>query len=524
MKAPEDAEVCCPLAERWNEHLSDEELIGYLMLQEHAYGCAECSRKVARLSRADKIWQSPKAERRRLELMERVKEAVSRYEPGQTSPPRLRVVEEPAVGPGPVDSTGDPGSVEVAGLPVPLLRGEHLIAIDFGSSTVRVLIGRRDESGVEIVGKGSAPHRGHRCGAIGDRAAALKALELARKEAEVMSGVDAYRVSVGVGGVGLWSAGVHGKITLAHTAREITAEDIQNVLDRATSAAPTAERQIIGRLVQEFIVDEQPGIDDPLGMLGTRLEVLVHLVTADADQYRELLTCVLQSGFSEAEVIFEPLAAAEAVLEPDERELGVLLVDIGEATTEYALFAEGRVQHSGVLPVAARHFTQDLSVVLRIPLAEAEQIKVRYGTCLPSMNPDEAGIEAPMTGGGLRKVFPSEICEILRPRAEELLRMLRKDLLRHAPDSTLRGGVVLTGAGALLGGLRELTAQVFDAEARHGRPQGLGGLADELNHPAWSTAAGLLLSAAAGEGERVQRRPGRGMRALMGGLRDVLFH
>ncbi len=277
----------------------------------------------------------------------------------------------------------------------------YFVGIDIGSSKVGVLIGQRDDKGgIEVVGKGLAPNRGTRKGNIVNVEATVEALKQASEEAEVMAGVEISRAYVGVSGPDIRSVNSRGMVSVARKDREITRQDIQRVLEAAQSAALPSDREILHAVPQEFIVDEQGGIDDPLGMLGTRMEVMVHLVTGNITRSRTLLTCVNRAGIEVVEMVFEPLATAEAVLSPDERELGVLLVDIGAGTTEYALFAEGEIQYSAVAPIGAGHFTNDLAMVLRTPFAEAERIKIKQGCCLPSMVTEEEGIAVPTVAGG----------------------------------------------------------------------------------------------------------------------------
>ena len=401
----------------------------------------------------------------------------------------------------------------------------YFVGIDIGSSKVGVLIGQRDDKGnIEVVGKGLAPNRGTRKGNIVNVEATVEALKQASEEAEVMAGVEISRAYVGVAGADIRSVNSRGMVSVARKDREITRQDIQRVLDAAKSAALPNDREILHAVPQEFIVDEQGGIADPLGMLGTRLEVMVHLVTGNITRSRTLLTCVNRAGIEVVEMVFEPLATAEAVLSNDERELGALLVDIGAGTTEYALFSEGEIQYSGVAPIGAGHFTNDLAMVLRTPFAEAERIKTKQGCCLPSMVTDDEGIAVPTVAGGTSRIVPKrELCEILQPRAEELFNLLRDDLLKHAPEEGLRGGVVLTGGGAQLDGLLELAEQIFDAGVRYGLPRGLGGLVDVISSPTWSTASGLLLYAQGAEESqaKVQKKSGFSMRGVMGSLRGM---
>jgi len=402
---------------------------------------------------------------------------------------------------------------------------DYVVGIDVGSSKVVVLIGKRDEKGgVEVAGRGHAPNRGTRRGNIVNIEATVEALKVASEEAEVMAGVEISRAYVGVAGADLRNVNSRGMVSVARRDREITRADIQRALDAAQNAALPSDREILHAIPQEFVVDEQGGIADPLGMLGSRIEVMVHLVTGQVARSKTLLTCVNRAGIEVAEMVFEPLATADAVLTPDERDLGVLLVDVGAGTTGYALFSDGEVQHSGVLPVGAGHFTNDLAMVLRTPYAEAERIKSKEGCCLLSMVQDEEGISVPAVAGGAPRVVPRrEICEILQPRAEEILSLLREELGRAGWEGPLRGGVVLTGGGAQLDGLLELTGQIFNSSVRYGLPHGLGGLVDVLGSPGWATAAGLLRYAMAAETnpQRVRRRAGFSMRGMVGSLRSV---
>ncbi|QQR75091.1 MAG: cell division protein FtsA [Holophagales bacterium] len=402
---------------------------------------------------------------------------------------------------------------------------QYLVGIDIGSSKVAVLIGQRDAKGaLEVAGKGTAPNRGTRRGNIVNVEATVEALKAASEEAEVMAGVEISRAYVGVAGADIRSVNSRGMVSVSRKDREIASQDIKRALEAAQSAALPSDREILHALPQEFIVDEQGGISDPLGMLGSRLEVTVHLITGQVARSKTLLTCVNRAGIEVAEMIFEPLAAAEAVLSPDERDLGVLLLDIGAGTTGYALFADGEMEHSAVLPIGAGHFTNDLAMVLRTPYAEAERIKIKEGCCLAAMVQDEEGISVPAVAGGAARVVPRrEICEILQPRAEELLSLLREDLVKNGWDGTLRGGVVLTGGGAQLDGLLEMAGQVFGSSVRFGLPQGLGGLHDVINSPSWSTAAGLLHYGLVAEQNAVrkERRSGFSVRSMMGSLRSV---
>ncbi len=402
----------------------------------------------------------------------------------------------------------------------------YLVAIDIGSSKIGVLIAQRDERGqLEVVGKGAAAHRGTRKGNIANVEATVEALKRAAEEAEVMAGAEIARAFVGVAGSDVRSVNSRGMVSVARKDREITRQDIERVLEAAQAAALPNDREILHAIVREFMVDDQPGIAEPLGMQGSRLEASVHLVTGNRTRSRTLLSCVNRAGIEVIEMVFEPLATAEAVLTHDEKELGALLLDIGSGSTEYALYQDGEVLLSAVLPIGSAHFTNDLAMVLRTPFAEAERLKTNHGCCVEALVGDEEGISVPAVAGGPARVVPRrELCEILQARGEELIKLVHDDLERNGSEGELRGGVVLTGGGAQLDGLLELAEQMFNCSVRYGLPQGLGGLVDVIGSPAWTTASGLLLYGRTALDEQRKKAKGTGfsVRSMMGSLRNML--
>ena len=402
---------------------------------------------------------------------------------------------------------------------------DYCVGIDIGSSKVGVLIGHGDEQGgLEVVGRGMAPNRGTRKGNIVNVEATVEALKAASEEAEVMAGVEISRAYVGVAGADVHSVNSRGMVTVSRKDREITPADVRRVLEAAKSAALPSDREILHAVPQEFLVDEQGGIADPVGMLGSRLEVTVHLVTGNLTRSKTLLTCVNRAGIEVIKMIFEPLATAETVLSPDERELGVVMIDVGAGSSDYSFFVDGEVYHSAVLPIGAGHFTNDLAMVLRTPFAEAERIKTRDGCCLAGLVTSEEGISVPSVAGGGDRVVPKrELCNILQPRAEELFVLIRDDLAANGFEEAPRGGVVLTGGGAQLDGLLEMAEQIFDSGVRYGVPQGLGGLVDVISSPAWSCCSGLLLYGRAADRQegKNRRRSGFSVRNVMGSLRGM---
>jgi cell division protein FtsA len=374
----------------------------------------------------------------------------------------------------------------------------YFVGIDIGSSKVGVLIGQRDDKGgIEVVGKGLAPNRGTRRGNIVNVEATVEALKAASEEAEVMAGVEISRAYVGIAGADIRSVNSRGMVSVSRKDREVTRQDIQRVLEAAQSAALPSDREILHAIPQEFIVDEQGGIDDPLGMLGTRLEVMVHLVTGNITRSRTLLTCVNRAGIEVGDLVLEQLAASEAVLSADERELGVALIDVGGGTTDLAIFERGSIWHTAVLPVGGDHFTNDLAVGLRTPIPDAERIKKKYGCALGSLVDDDEAIEVPTVGGRKPRLLSRQVmAEILQPRAEELFTLVHEEVVRAGFEKLLNAGVVLTGGGSLLNGTVEICEQVFGLPVRRGQAQSVGGLMEPGSGPGNATAVGLALYAA----------------------------
>ncbi len=401
----------------------------------------------------------------------------------------------------------------------------YIVGIDVGSAKVGVLIGQRnDAGGVEVVGKGLAPNRGTRKGNIVNVEQTVAALKQAIEEAEVMAGIEVSRAYVGIAGSDIRSVNARSIVSVSRKDREITRHDVRRVLEAAQSASLPPDREILHAIPQEFVVDEQSGIHDPVGMLGSRLEVTIHLVTGNASRTRTLQTCINRAGIEILEMVFEPLATAEAVLSHDERELGALLIDVGGGTTEYSYFVDGEVRQSAVLPIGASHFTNDLAMVLRTPFAEAERIKNRHGCCLEHLIGNDDGVTVPAVAGGAKRIVPKrQLCEILHPRAEELLFLVREDLVKSGWDENLRGGVVITGGGAKLEGMLELSEQIFGATIRYGLPRGFGGLIDVINSPTWCSASGLLLYGVNAETHRDQwrRRRSFSMRNVLDTVRGM---
>ncbi len=372
----------------------------------------------------------------------------------------------------------------------------YLVSLDIGSTKVCTLIAETKEDGrVEIVGKGTASHKGARKGAIIDVPATVEAIKHATEEAELMAGVQVERAVVGVAGPSVRSFNSRQVVAVSAKNREISREDIARALDAARSVPIPSEFEILHVLPREFVVDGQDGVADPLGMVGSRLEADVHVITLPVATTQNLLNCINRAGIEVIEMVLEPLAAGAAVLTPDEKELGVVLADIGGGTTEIAVWRQGALVHTSVLGIGGDHFTNDLAVVLKTPVPDAERIKKKYGAALVALVGEDETVDVPLTGGrGVQPVPRRRIAEILQPRAEELLTMLWEEATRDNPAQELRAGLVLTGGGAGLDGILEVAEHVLGASGvRLGIPREFGGLTDIVAGPEWACAAGLLV-------------------------------
>jgi cell division protein FtsA len=404
---------------------------------------------------------------------------------------------------------------------MPKTEDKYIVALDIGTSKVCVLVGEVTDRGqLEIIGKGTSPMKGTRRGNIINLDQAIDAVKKAVDEAEVMAGLQIESVFVGVAGDHIRSVNSRGVVSIAGRQREIAREDIDRVIEASKSINVPGELEILHVIPREFVVDGQDGIHDPLGMTAARLEANVHIVTGARTHNQNVLTAVNKAGIAVDELVLEQLAAAEAVLTQDEREMGVLLMDIGAGTTDYAVFLEGNVVHTNVLPVGAGHFTSDISVVLRTPMEDAERIKKRYGCALGSLVTEDDPIEVPTVGGRAPKILSKhELTGILEPRAAEIAKLVHRDLEKVGLEKEIRSGVVLVGGGAEMDGMVEIVEQIFDQQARKGVPRGLGGLADTVAGPEWAAPAGLLLWGFR-ERARVRRRPRKGLAKVAESVRS----
>jgi cell division protein FtsA len=375
-------------------------------------------------------------------------------------------------------------------------KDRYLVALDIGSTKTCALIAGLEDGRPRFLGLGASESRGSRKGLIVNLDGAVGSIRRALEEAEGAAGVPVESAVVGVAGSHIRGVNSRGGIVLAARPRDIEREDVRRAVDAARAITLPEDREVLHVLPQEFRVDQQDGIRDPIGMVGLKLEVNVHIVTASAAATQNIVTAVNRAGVIVTDTALEPLAAAEAILTPDERELGCCVLDIGGGTTEAAVFAGGVIRHSAAVPVGGDHFTNDLAVGLRTPIPEAERIKRSFGCVWRALLGEERGIEIASVGDRPpRTVCPRMLHEILEPRAQELLMLVRDELQHAGLDALIPAGLVLAGGGARLSGLVELAESIFGLPARVAAPQGLEGMPEGLSQPEYATVAGLLLYA-----------------------------
>jgi cell division protein FtsA len=372
---------------------------------------------------------------------------------------------------------------------------EHVAGIDIGTSTVRVVIGSpREEGGLDIVGIGKSVSKGLRKGVVVNLDATVETIRAAVEEAELMAGLPIQEAYIGVAGVHVKGLNSRGVVAVSRKDQKILKDDVNRVLDAAKSLQIPRDREILHVLPQDFTVDDQEGVSDPVGMQGARLEANVHVVTAGVTSTQNLITCANRAELEVSAMVLESLATAEAVLTDDEKELGVALVDVGGGTTDVAVFHEGAIRHVATLPVGGDHFTNDIAVGLRTPIPDAEALKRKHGHAVSSLVSEDAVIEVPSVGGRRpRQLSQQVLAEIIQPRAEEIFALVRDEIEREGFGKSLNSGVVLCGGAVNMNGLTEIAEQVFELPVRRASPAGVGGLADVVATPAFATAVGLAL-------------------------------
>jgi len=371
-------------------------------------------------------------------------------------------------------------------------RENIVVGLDIGTTKICAIVAEVSDGGVDIVGIGTHPSKGLRKGVVINIDATVESIRKAVEEAELMAGVEINSVYCGITGSHIRGFNSHGIVAVKN--REVSENDMKRVIDAARAVAIPMDREIIHVLPQEFIVDEQDGIMEPLGMSGVRLEAKVHIVTGAVTSAQNIIRCCNRTGLEVNDIVLEQLAASDAVLIPDEKELGVALADIGGGTTDLVVFSQGAVRQTAVFGLGGNHLTNDIAVGLRTPLVESEKIKIKYGCALTSMVKKEEMIEVPSVGGRRARVLSRQIlAEIIEPRMEEIFTLVHREILKSGYENLIPSGVVLTGGTASLEGLPELVEQIFNLPVRRGYPSGIGGLMDVVNNPMYAAGVGLVL-------------------------------
>jgi len=367
-----------------------------------------------------------------------------------------------------------------------------IVGLDIGTSKVVAIVGEIGSNGdVEIIGIGSHRSRGMKKGVVVNIESTVQSIQRAVEEAELMAGCQIQSVYAGIAGGHVKSLNSHGIVAIKD--REVGPGDVDRVIDAAKAVAIPADQRILHVLPQEFIIDEQEGIKEPIGMSGVRLEAKVHLVTGAVSAAQNIIKCVRRCGLEVDDIILEQLASSHSVLTEDERELGVCLVDIGGGTTDIAVFTEGAIRHTAVIPIAGDQVTNDIAVALRTPTQNAEEIKVKYACALRNLTHSDETIEVPGVGDrDARRLARQTLAEVVEPRYEELLGLIQAELRRTGFEDLVAAGVVLTGGSSKMEGVAELAEEVFHMPVRIGVPKDVFGLADVVRNPIHATGVGLL--------------------------------
>jgi len=367
-----------------------------------------------------------------------------------------------------------------------------VVGLDIGTTKICTVVGEMADGQVNIIGLGTHPSKGLRKGVVINIESTVQSIKKAVEEAELMSGVHLTSVYAGISGGHIKGINSHGVIAVKN--KEITPNDVKRVIDAASAVAIPMDREVIHIIPQEFIVDDQDGIRDPVGMSGVRLEGRVHIVTGAITSAQNIIKCANRAGLDVDDIVLEQLGSSEAVLTPEERELGAAIIDIGGGTTDLVIFSNGSIKHTAVFSLAGSHITNDLSMGLRTPVEEAEKIKIRYGCALTALVHRDETIEVPSVGGRKPRVLSRQtLAEIVEPRVEEILTLVHNEVIRTGYGNLIASGIILTGGSALLEGIPELAEQVFNMPVRRGTPIGIGGLADLVNSPMYATGVGLVL-------------------------------
>jgi len=390
------------------------------------------------------------------------------------------------------------------------------VGLDIGTSKVVAIVGEiKADDEIEIIGIGSHPSRGLKKGVVVNIESTVQSIQRAVEEAELMAGCEILSVHAGIAGSHIRSLNSYGIVAIKDG--EVSHGDVERVIDAARAVAIPADQKILHILPQEFIIDEQEGIKEPVGMSGVRLEARVHMVTGAVSAAQNIIKCVRRCGLEVDDLILEQLSSSNAVLSDDEKELGVCLVDIGGGTTDIAVFTEGSIRHTAVIPIAGDQVTNDIAVAMRTPTQHAEDIKIRYACALTQLATSDETIEVPSIGDRpARRLSRQTLAEVVEPRYEELLTLVQAELRRSGFEDLIAGGVVLTGGSSKMEGLIDLAEEVFHMPVRMGVPRYVTGLVDVVRNPIYATGVGLLLFGHHNRASRLKELPsGKNFKAIL---------
>jgi cell division protein FtsA len=367
-----------------------------------------------------------------------------------------------------------------------------IVGLDIGTTKICAVVGEVKGGSINIIGIGTHPSIGLRKGVVVNIESTVDSIKKAVEEAEVMAGCEISSVYAGIAGGHI--TGFNSRGIVAIKGPEITQHDVDRVVDAARAVAIPMDREVIHVLPQEYIVDDQTGIQNPLGMTGVRLEAKIHIVTGAVTSAHNIVKCANRAGLDVCDIVLESLASGEAVLTDEEKELGTGLLDLGGGTTDLAVFSEKNIKHTFVLALGGNNLTNDIAVGLRAPIAEAEKIKKKFGSCLSrSIHGDET-IEVPGMGGSKPRTLPRQILgEILEPRMEEIFTLIKREIYRAGMENMITSGMVVTGGTSLLDGVTEIAESILEVPVRLGKPVGISGLVDVVNNPMYATGVGLVL-------------------------------
>ncbi|MBF0105261.1 MAG: cell division protein FtsA [Deltaproteobacteria bacterium] len=385
-----------------------------------------------------------------------------------------------------------------------------IVGLDIGTTKICAVVGEVTHDGIDIIGIGSHPSRGLRKGVIVNIEATIESINKAIDEAELMAGCDIVSVYAALSGSHIQGINSHSIVSVKN--RLITEKDVERVIDGASAIVMPMDREIIHVIPQEYTVDEQDGIKEPVGMAGAKFEANVHIVTASVSCIQNVVKCANRCALNITGVVLSPIASAEACLSEDEKELGVIVIDMGGGTTDVVIYVNGSVVHSAVLPLGGNHISNDIAVGLRTPNLEAEKIKQKYGCALSSLVNKEDTIDVPSVGGRKSRVLSRQIlAEIIEPRLEEIFDLVKQEVIRSGYEDNIASGVVLTGGVSVMDGVPELAEQVFDFPVVRATPRGIGGLVDVIKSPMYATGVGLVIYGHARKKEELMKTGEKGV-------------